>query len=269
MNGLATYDAKSKESHRGWVLNRIVERLTIPISEATVLYLVGPEDIDGELLMRKGFRSENLTAVDIKSDAVISARGCGRIAVNEDISALLACWNCEPLDVLHLDTCSTFRACDKMLNNAHQGNAISERTVIYCNMQRGREKDAEMVSGNKKLYGNHRGNWLCENLIRRVLFIESFSRCKGWPIAAQFAWMDEREGEIKMHCTPSFASYRSATVTMDSVVMRAPPRPSILVETGVGPKTQKRARRKLAAMKAVATKRRSLFLKKTTGRVAV
>lgn len=265
MCGLDTYDARSKESHRGWAVNRIIERLSVPVDKAVVMYLVGPEDIDGTLFLRKGFSEANLIAVDVNSQAVKSARMGGRIAVNENISSVLSCWNDSPLDVLHLDTCSTVSTCVKLINNAHHGGAISDRSVIYCNMQRGREKRPERVQSQKSLYGDHRGEWLFHTVTSRVAFMDSFKFCddKSRP-KVWIACLDVLLAELLDHCRPAYASYRSNRVVMDSVVIRAPRPPRLLVETGVGPKQDLRTRRKLAARKAVATQRR-----KTTGRVAV
>jgi hypothetical protein len=252
MIGLDCYDAKSKEHHRRWAANRIIELLSVPIRDAVLLYLIGPEDVDGTVFLSKGFRANNLISVDLSAAAITRIRADGRSAINDNVLSVLANWNDRPLDVLHLDTCSTYSTCSQMLNNAHKGGAIDQNTVIYCNMQRGRERHF----GRNRQRGEHRGMLLYKTDSWRVSFMEAYKKgILDWPACASMLWCDERESQMREDCRPVFASYRSSRVFMDSVVMRALPRPYIYTETGIGQRTAIKTRRKLAALMAVRTKR--------------
>lgn len=272
MIGLKCYDAKSKDHHRHWVLNRILERSgysrgqslqspPAPVAEQSLLYLIGPQDIDGSLFESRGFMPENITAVDNQAACVDNARGCGRVAIKDDVGVLLSQWNKNPLSVLHLDSCSTHQTCRRILWAAFCGGAIDFGSVVYVNMIRGR--DAERSDDEKRYLrsikadvGVHRGEWLYA--IFRDLIIELTEKKRKideWPPAASALWRKEMELLFDRYCNPVFDSYRSSVQTMDSVVMRVPGiGRGVFIPPKASPRRVRAARGKLAAAKALQTK---------------
>ena len=85
------YTRKPKEEWRRWVWNRVTERIPKVArdgsrrADATVLYLVGPNDLDREVALSKGFRGFNVIAVDIDEECIVKVRKahnlgiCGRL----------------------------------------------------------------------------------------------------------------------------------------------------------------------------------------------
>lgn len=255
MIGLKCYDARSKESHRGWAWNRVVERLNWlnkKIEDATVLYLVGPEDIDGDIAVSRGFRRENLIAVDLVQANVECAREKGAIAICDKLDRILAMWSDKPLDLLFIDSCSLVDKCRGFIQNARLGTAIDDGTVLYANMQRGREQSNALKRYPESTVTPHRGIWLSSRIAEEHW--ESVRNWSGLPVDAKpwGAWLDE----CAEHIVPQFASYSSNRVTMDSVVMVLP----WLCRYGVDHEKAKhlrwtsRTRGKLVAAKAVRTR---------------
>jgi hypothetical protein len=136
--GLTEYRADQKNAWRGWQWNRIVERLTVPVEDATVLYLCGPEDIDREKALRLGFTNENLIAVDVDEESIRRVRASGGLGIAHDLTELVESWPREwPIDVVVADFhCG--------LNNMTMGflDALcrgANLPVVSMNAQRGRD----------------------------------------------------------------------------------------------------------------------------------
>jgi len=142
------YRSGQKKNWRGWTSNRALEQLAVKPADALVLYLVGPEDHDREKLLAKGFRNENLIAVDLIEDHVQRVRDAGGFGICADLAALLLAWPASwPIDYVIADFCSGIE--DPTLSFVEAlawGPAISvsheRRTVVAINLQRGRENSA-------------------------------------------------------------------------------------------------------------------------------
>jgi hypothetical protein len=74
------YKFGTKANWRRWQWNRIVERLAVPVRDAVVVYLAGPEDLDRPVALSKGFRPDNLIAVDRDGDVVKQLRMNGTLS---------------------------------------------------------------------------------------------------------------------------------------------------------------------------------------------
>jgi hypothetical protein len=141
MSGLKSYDNGTKNTWRGWVWNRIVERLDKDPSEATAIYLVGPEDRDRDTAIAKGFRNENLIAVDLDPENVRRVRERGGFAICADLNDVVQFWNDRPVDVLVADFCGglTQPAISFALVSSVYNRAISKGAVVAVNLLAGRE----------------------------------------------------------------------------------------------------------------------------------
>lgn len=96
MSGLGDYAIKQKNDWRGWAWNRLVERLDVPVEQARVVYLCGPEDHDRVCGLRRGLRNENLIAVDTSPENIDRVRRAGGYGVVGTLSNVLRSMS-EPL----------------------------------------------------------------------------------------------------------------------------------------------------------------------------
>ncbi len=146
MGKICDYKNGKKNNWRRWQWNRIVEHLESigrPRKEAVVLYLAGTEDLDRREAIRRGFRSNNLIAIDTSSDVVKTLRDKSGIACLVDLNEAISVWKPPPtIDVLVADFCGGFSAKSGMgLLNRLRWNPLcfSSEAVIAVNMLRGRD----------------------------------------------------------------------------------------------------------------------------------
>lgn len=231
--GLSSYANATKESWRGWLWNRIVERLpefhrghVPPIgsgrlrnvaSQKTVLYLAGPEDNDRSFAIKRGFAHENLIALDRSGAVVSKVRQRGVIAINGDLCEAIGQWpESWPLDVIIADFCCGFNATAFALVSALiRGRAVTGQTVIAVNFLRGRDAESNELratfAGEK-----HRGNLFITSLIAGAAFGGSSHVSDSGKFSLIQNGMD--------FANPVISSYPSTAGTQwfDSVVFRFP-----------------------------------------------
>ncbi len=87
------YKFGNKNQWRRTIWNRITERLTVRPSEAIVLYLAGPDNLDRDEMLRRGFAARNIIAIDRNARIVSSLRGSGQLAINADFVSVMQAWN--------------------------------------------------------------------------------------------------------------------------------------------------------------------------------
>lgn len=165
-NGLSSYTAGQKKNWRRWQWNRIIERLAVPVRDAVVLYLVGPEDVDREVAVAKGFRPENLIAVDIASRNIQRVRAGGGLGICADLNDVIASWPQDwSLDAVVADFCGGFNQAAFRLLDALRFRGASHQTVVSVNLLRGRDPESNEGRSVLKKHGNdpdlsrHRGKF--------------------------------------------------------------------------------------------------------------
>jgi len=111
MSGAAVdYDFSTKRHWRRTMWNAIKERLSVPASEAVVLYLPGPTDEDRAIALSKGFRAENLFAVERDRGVVKELRAAGSLVIHGDFLEVAQSWPVgHRCDVLFSDFTGNFR----------------------------------------------------------------------------------------------------------------------------------------------------------------
>lgn len=158
------YESNAKHTFgRGWAINRIAERLSVPWRQALWLVLAG-EDRDRRFLMdRRGVKNENIISVDRKLSAVEHVRDGGGIAIQGNVEEVVGAWpHHTPLHAFMLDFNSGFEGTHMDLVNALLlSPGVAERAVIYANFQRGRDGLGKVRSALKKQTVD--GSVLCEN----------------------------------------------------------------------------------------------------------
>jgi hypothetical protein len=248
MKGLSAYANGTKQTWRGWQWNKIVEKLCRGrslgpastkeiLKTKTILYLVGPHDIDREVAIKKGFSNENLIAVDIERDRVVSARNGGGFALHGGLSDVLAAWPVDrSIDGIVADFCAGI---DDRFNTFAMAlaNVKFTKCVVAVNLLRGRDKindsvrNAMLEAIPKDVYDQskdcgghwhefkHRGYfaWLkIAGHAAEALNIIRF-RDRGEPMSTtDFRETSER---ILAEMNPVFYSYKSGVQVFDSVVL--------------------------------------------------
>lgn len=252
MSGLEHYRNGQKRNWRGWQWNRIVERLTVPVEEATVLYLCGPEDLDREKALARGFLNENLIAVDVDEKNVQRVRSRGGIGITGNLLSMLWSWPSDwPVDVVVADFCAGFdNTAIGLMYALFFSEAVSAEwprlTVLSVNLQRGRDpqtnkfRDAIRDLSDEDWPLKHRGFQFYS------MAINSIHQWLGLP--------EDADVGDKV-AAPAGNSYRSNRVVMDSVVMRWPPIPSGYRSPPGVDESDDGVRRKIVACRAVRTMR--------------
>lgn len=143
------YDSPAKATWRGWVWNRIAERIPkVHRRDSLILYLVGPDDRDREVATSKGFRDINLIAVDLEPDFINSVRNKGNQGIIGRLEDILAAWPIDmPIAAVLADfTCGLSEVIDVFTYSLVLSRGIMMgKTVVVVNMQRGRDPHSNPV----------------------------------------------------------------------------------------------------------------------------
>jgi len=140
------YNFGQKNHWRRWLHNRIAERLRVPAREAVVLYLAGEQDLDRREFLRRGYRPDNLIAVDLDGAVVATLRRRGVIAIEGDIATIARVWP-RRLDVVIADFTSGLR--NKLFLEVADATCGNPGPVWAVNLLRGREEGGNQIIGEK------------------------------------------------------------------------------------------------------------------------
>jgi hypothetical protein len=241
------YGSPSKQTWRGWIWNRITERIPKLLrKDAIILYLVGPDDLDREVALKKGFRNHNLIAVDIDLECVERVRKSGNLAIQGRIEDILVAWPDDwPIAAVLADfTCGL----DKTLI-AFQSSLLICRsidyghTVIGVNLQRGRDPASNPMRQGLRdaidaIERNIGKSWKSPSMWKEgIVNVLLDGKHRGKQLITNFmfhAWNSIKEHYDNVYeyarifikiCNPAFYSYRQAINMpyMDSVVFTMPP----------------------------------------------
>lgn len=146
-----------KSNWRGWVWNRIIERIpTLDCRYATGLYLVGPDDLDREAALKKGLRNHNLIAVDKDINHIRNVRAAGNLGIQGRLQDILVVWPQDwPITFVNADMCCGLDDNMRIFTAALIicRGFIPAETVIAVNLQRGRDPASNPLrSGIKQSY---------------------------------------------------------------------------------------------------------------------
>lgn len=159
MAGLDSYQNATKETWRGWAWNQIVERLAPgkhlswkakcrSMQDKTILYLCGPDDVDREMGLKRGFQNHNLIACDIDKDCIVTVRKNGGIGVSSSLSDVLWMW---PMDwridaVLADFTCgANYQTIMTFGRSLIHSSGVNGGCVAVVNLLRGRESQINEI----------------------------------------------------------------------------------------------------------------------------
>lgn len=255
--GLDAYSTLTKEHWRNWAWKQLGARICAqgnarPLSwweanvkarhggrlkDKTVLYLVGPEDVDSEVACRIGFDRRNLIAVDINDENVKCARRNGGLAIRGNITDVLCSWPSDwPIHGVLADFCCGIG--ETALHFAIKAHTVKNGAFVV-NLQRGRDWAghwtgiAEMASAQYGLSEKHRG----------IAWLMHFFR---WRLDVSYS--DAVRYMPTVH--PRFSSYRSmksGRVYMDSVAITS------LSDGYTATDCNEKVRRRISALRALRT----------------
>ena len=231
----------TKNNWRRWVWNRVRERFT-RVDDALVLYLAGHEDLDREVAVSKGFRNENLIAVDDNPKVVKAIRAKGFLAIQHDLAELVFMWPEDwPLTFVLADFCSGFIDSSWVFAEACvSSKALVRGSVVAVNFQRGREPEL------LEQFGEHR-HLLPTDLEKNRAYYWAMALAGHYAVA--YNRSDPNPYLAKMNFQPR--SYRSHRVVMDSAVITVPD--SCARNWANIPRDWLDAKRKISACRAVRT----------------
>lgn len=241
-----------------------MERLHVKPEAALVLYLVGPDDIDRQIALKKGFQNHNLIGVDIKRSNIKTARAHGGLSIACNALDLLKSWTGSPFDAVYLDTCSSAEIIEQLDPIRMRG--IHSDTILALNVQRGRERSIS-TRHNLMIWqamgcSTHRAEFISQYWRTKIMAtIIIAMHCKGmieltqlhrsplfWAEASTKIDLKEFANVINEKMDPRGYSYRSNKVYMDGIVFR-----SVLGNIMQPQDVDVRLLKKIAALKAVRT----------------
>ena len=136
MEGLDNYKTGRKNNWRRTVWNEIARRV-LSRWNAIVLYLAGEQDLDRPVALSKGFKANNMIAVDLRKEVVDKLRREGKLAIHGSLHAVVATLEA---DVILADMCCGLRepVISLMLTTLFYGRTKPGAVIVF-NIQRGRE----------------------------------------------------------------------------------------------------------------------------------
>ena len=167
--GRESYRFGAKNNWRRRIWNNAIDRLEKlgkKVSDCTVVYLPGPENIDGLVAIDKGFKPLNLYAVENNAERVMDLRKNKINVINGDLADVVMAWHIkEKIDFLFADLCCGIsRTTFSLLNSVIFSDGFSPQAVVAFNMLRGRDKLYREAFGRFMVdLSKHRGLQLYRN----------------------------------------------------------------------------------------------------------
>lgn len=151
------YNFSQKRAWRRWAWNRILERTEKP-RDAIVLFLAGENAHDIDVAVDRGFRRENMIAVENDKDVAESLRAKKILTIQGNLSSVLWSLKTKPIDVVMADMCCGFVEESASVARALSVNPVFYSSTICANLLRGRDSFSNEI--RKAFMGNakHRGN---------------------------------------------------------------------------------------------------------------
>lgn len=172
------YSFGQKNNWRRWLWNRITERCEAP-KEALVLFLCGKDALDIRVAKDRGFRPENMIAIERNKAATLALRAAGILTINGTLEKTISTWpRNKPVGVVVGDFCSDIpKSLIDAMGLPVNCNPSFRNSVFAFNFQRGRgrpdmeqwRRGAERRLTTGTFNPLHRGAQLFVNLNLREL----------------------------------------------------------------------------------------------------
>ena len=136
------YNDPIKRQWRGWVWNRIADRVKAT-RDTTILYLLGPTPRENDVAeaLKRGYAEYNLIGVDNYKPNVMQARKDHLLAIHGDLDCVVAAWPEDwKVDAIIGDFCGGAGAAVMGFVYAVQWSEAFRDCVLLINVLRGRDK---------------------------------------------------------------------------------------------------------------------------------
>lgn len=240
MGGKASYDFQGKNHWRRWWANRIAQSCGTAryiLRNKRILFLSGQEGGEGELLIEKGFSKENLVACDIDAKNTKRMREQGFPAITGDLCTAISTWQPDlPLHGVCADfCCSLNQSAQDFIYALMSSGALHPGLCVGINLMRGRDAISNQVRNDLGEMFFGRPRWGPLRPIR-----DELDRHRAWMwwlmLLSQFTPnVADRGGVVVLSnelaplleyaivsMNPSFTTYKSGSLSMDSVVFTWP-----------------------------------------------
>lgn len=245
------YRFGSKDTWRRWQWNRVTERLTrarISTANAIVFGMFGPDAIDVECALSRGFKKHNLFCIERNTETAMRLRRGGVNTLPLDFAEALDSWGDDPkIDVVIADFCGGLtqkRYHD--ITALDQSWAIHKSTVVSVNLLRGRDDHALFVAGLGNEYldsllrfdlfggardiGINRAVTMLKSLVSREILsmvqaashMDTQFRLTSRQMTSIEAAIEDQIYRRAMSIKPSFYTYGSGQLRFDSAVFHMP-----------------------------------------------
>jgi hypothetical protein len=141
-----TYSFPQKDHWRNRIWNIIAKRINVHPRDAVILYLAAQEDLDRFTALRKGFKTENLIAVDRDPVVVNAIRNAGHLAICGDILDVIESWpDRVPVAAVIADfTCGLEMRLAMEFDLAARRKVMKD-TLFVVNLMRGRDASSNWI----------------------------------------------------------------------------------------------------------------------------
>lgn len=215
------YKFGNKNNWRRWAWNRIEERIDRPRRDCKILYLAGENNLDMKEASRRGFKSQNMIAIERDKKLCRDLRKKGITTIHGDMIETIKKWGNEKIDIVISDYCCGLN------NNVLEQIVIAfwqpcfRDCVFSINLMRGRE----VVDNNFMTYfhANKRHRGLSFAGIVAACVLESTRGEDG----ERWFFIDAEkitEDAINRRAEFSYNEYKSGNLCFDSVVYKNPSR---------------------------------------------
>lgn len=224
--GIGNYKFGQKNHWRRTAWNEIASRVK-DRKNARILYLAGEQNLDSQVAEQKGFRKQNMIAVEIDKERTASLRTNGVNTINGDLMDVLFNWPWKhKVDVIVADFCFGFEAKSVDLYDSLSSPALVD-AVCLINFQRGRDSSTNELRDFMGVEGVYSGR--SDGELKEVASVkhraaqylrwhalETVEACNGESLFGMNKKILESLLLTKM--SPRFLSYRSGRIYMDSAI---------------------------------------------------
>lgn len=227
--GRESYKFGRKNNWRRQIWNEAKERLVSggkAISDCTVLYLPGGENLDHQVAISKGFKPWNLYAVENNEDKAKELRNKKVNVIVGDFNDVLNAWPIkEKIDFMFADfCCGITNTAYRFSLNLILCQSMSEKCVVAVNLLRGRDAQfRDAYSDILKDLDKHRGKQFYRILVSTMMLFQYQDWCEKNTNAPPSVDVTSFVNSItSKYALPTSYSYKSlcggATLYMDSVI---------------------------------------------------
>lgn len=173
--GLDNYKFGRKNNWRRWqwnIITKTLKNLGKKPQDSICLYLRGPDDKDREVALQKGFKSNNMIAVDINKENIKAAKQNGNNAIFIGLGPLLSLWGKQPkIDIIVADfCCGMTETVKEFINDLLLCEGLTDHCILAINLLRGRDPNIKIIQEVVPI--KHRGMLFMKEFVYRCFLFD-------------------------------------------------------------------------------------------------